>query len=99
VRVKSSGRVSSVGLATRYGLDCPGIESRWAARLSAPVQTSRGVHPASSTMDTGSVSYGMKRPGRGVDHPPLLASRLKSRAVPLLPAWAVMVLCVVNFTL
>ena len=33
------GRDSSVGIATRYGLDCPGIESRWVARFSAPVQT------------------------------------------------------------
>ena len=27
--VKTSGRDSSVGIATRYGLDGPGIESRW----------------------------------------------------------------------
>jgi len=33
------GRDSSVGTATRYGLDGPGIESRWGARFSAPVQT------------------------------------------------------------
>ena len=25
-----------VGIATRYGLDDPGIESRWGARLSKP---------------------------------------------------------------
>ena len=31
------GRDSSVGIATRYGLDGPGIESRWGARFSAPV--------------------------------------------------------------
>jgi hypothetical protein len=28
----------SVGIATRYGLDSPGIKSRWGARFSAPVQ-------------------------------------------------------------
>jgi hypothetical protein len=33
------GRDSSIGIATRYGLDGPGIESRWGARFSAPVQT------------------------------------------------------------
>ena len=33
------GRDSSVGIATCYGLDVPGIESRWGARFSAPVQT------------------------------------------------------------
>ena len=30
-------RHGSVGIATRYGLDGPGIESRWLARFSAPV--------------------------------------------------------------
>jgi hypothetical protein len=31
---------------------------------------------------------GVKRPGRGVDHPPHLAPRLrKSKAIPLLPLW------------
>ena len=34
-------------------------------------------------------SPGVKRPGRDVNHPPHLASRLrKSKAVPLLPVWA-----------
>jgi len=47
------GRDSSVGIATLYGLDGPGIESRWGARFSAPVQTGPGAHPASYTMGTG----------------------------------------------
>ena len=46
------GRDSSVGTATRYGLDGPGIESRWGARFSAPVQTGPGAHPATSTIGT-----------------------------------------------
>ena len=33
------GRDSSVGIATRYWLDDPGIESRWGREFSAPVQT------------------------------------------------------------
>jgi hypothetical protein len=33
------GRHSSVGIATRYEVDCPEIESRWGAGFSAPVQT------------------------------------------------------------
>ena len=70
------GRDSSVGIATRYGLDGPGIESRWGARFFVSVQTGPGTHPASYTMGTGSFP-GVKRPGRGVDHPPHLASRLK----------------------
>jgi hypothetical protein len=45
------------------------IESRWGARFSAPVQTGPGAHPASCTKGTGSF-LGVKRPGRGADHPP-----------------------------
>ena len=70
------GRDGSVGTATRYGLDGPGIESRWGVRFSAPSQTGPGNHPASYAMGTGSL-LGVKRPGRGADHPPPLAPRLK----------------------
>ena len=45
-------------------------------RFSTSVQTGPGAHPASYTMST--VSFpGVKRPGRGVDHPPHLTPRLK----------------------
>ena len=47
-------RDSSVGTATRYVLDGPGIESRWETKFSAPVQTGSGANPASCTMGTGS---------------------------------------------
>jgi hypothetical protein len=51
----------------------------------AHVQTGPGAHPASCTKGTGSFQ-GVKRPGRGADHPPHLAPRSKrSRATPLLP--------------
>jgi len=33
-----------VGITTGYGLDGLGIESRWVARFSAPVQTGPGAH-------------------------------------------------------
>jgi len=49
---------SIVGIATCYGLDGPGIESRWGARFSASIQTGPGSHPASYTMGTGSLSWG-----------------------------------------
>jgi len=49
-----SHRAISVGIATRNGLDVPGIQSRWQARLSAPVQTGPGAHPASYTVGTDS---------------------------------------------
>jgi len=48
------GSGSVVGIATGYGLDDPGIESRCGARFSAPVQTGPGDHPASCTIGTGS---------------------------------------------
>ena len=69
------GRDSSVGVATRYGLDGPRIESRWGARFSAPVQTGPGDHSVSCTMGTGSF-YGLKQPGRGADHPPNLSAEV-----------------------
>ena len=67
---------SAVGIATRSGLDGQGIEFRWGARFSAPVQTGPGAHSASFPMGSGSIA-GVKRTGRGVDHPPHLALRLK----------------------
>ena len=46
------------------------------ASFSAPVQTGTGAHRASYTRGTGSF-LGVKRPGRGVDHPPQLQPKLK----------------------
>ena len=40
------GRDSSVGIATRYGLDGPRIESWCGARFSAPFRTGPGAHPS-----------------------------------------------------
>ena len=52
IYIWTTGRVSAVGIATRFGLGGPGIES---------FQTGPGAHPASYTMGTGS-SQGVKRP-------------------------------------
>jgi hypothetical protein len=85
----AGGPGSSVGIMTDYGLDGPGIESRWEARFSAPVQTGPGAHPASCTMGTGSFP-GVKY-GRGVTlttHPLLVPRSWKSRTVPLPTLWA-----------
>jgi hypothetical protein len=60
----AGGLGSSVGIATGYGLDGPGIETRWEARFSAPVQTGPGVHPASCAVGTG--SFPEVESGRGV---------------------------------
>jgi hypothetical protein len=72
------GPGSSVGTATGYGLDDPGIESWLGARFSAPVQTGSGAHPASCTMGTGS-SPGVKN-GQGMTltpHPLLVPLVMK----------------------
>ena len=74
---------SSVGIATDYGLDVPGIESR-SGRDFPPVQTGREAHPTSCTMGTGSFP-GVKS-GRGVlltAHPLLAPRSWKST-----PVWA-----------
>ena len=47
------GRDSSVGIATRYGLDGPGIESCWGQDVP---HLSRPGHSASCTMGTESFS-------------------------------------------
>jgi hypothetical protein len=60
---------SPVGIVTGYGLDGPGIESRWGRRVFAHVQTDPGAHPDSCTIGTGYFP-GVKRPGHGADHPP-----------------------------
>ena len=69
---------SSVGIATRCRLDGTGIDSWWGARFPAPVQTASNAHPASYTVGTGSLP-GVKRPGRGVDHPPPSSAEVKER--------------------
>jgi hypothetical protein len=64
------GPGSSVGIATGYGLDSPGIESRWGGGdFSHTSRLPPGAHPTSCTMATGFFP-GVKRPGRDVDHPP-----------------------------
>ena len=97
------GPGSSVGIAARYGLDGPGIKSRWGARFSAPVQTGPWDHPASCTMGTGSF-VGVKSSWGVMLTPHLLLVpwSWKGRAIPLLPLWAVQSLSVctwVHFTL
>jgi len=56
-----TGRASLVGIATGYGLDGPGIESRWEARFTSSVQTGPGAHPAFCTMGTGCKAVGAWR--------------------------------------
>ena len=81
-----SGPGSSVGIATGYGLDGPGIESRW--RRDFPYLSSQalGAQPASCKIGTGSF-LGVKS-GRVViltPHPLLVPWSRKSRAIRLHP--------------
>ena len=84
-----SGPGSSVGIATDYRLDDPGIESRWGQDFS-PVQTGPGAHPASCTMGTG--AFPRVKCGWDVlltTHFLLAPRSWKSRAIPLpTPLWA-----------
>jgi hypothetical protein len=106
------GPGSSVGIATDYGLDGPGIEAvgffimekstarslsvfrlipeqfqtnkyttRANSRKKKPVEVRFFAHvqpgPGSCTMGTGSFP-GVKRPGRGADHPPPSSAEVKN---------------------
>ena len=64
-----AGLHSSVGIATRYELYVPGIESQCGRDIPQPSRPAPAAHPASYSMDTGAFQ-GVKRPGRGVDTPP-----------------------------
>ena len=78
------GPCSVVGMATGYGLDGWGIESRWGMRFTAPVQTGHEAHPASCTYN----GYRVFPGDRGVTltpHPLVVPWSRKSRAIPLLP--------------
>ena len=84
------GPDSSVGIATGYGLDGPGIESRWGRDFPHLSRPALGARPASCTLGTGSFP-GVKS-GRGVKLAPnsLLVPWLwKGKAIPLLPLWDV----------
>ena len=61
------GPGSSVDIVTTYGLDGPGIESRWGARFSTPVLTGPEAHPAPCTIGTGSFPGVNVRPERDAD--------------------------------
>jgi hypothetical protein len=82
------GPGSTVGIPTGYGLDGPGIESRWGRDF--PHLSSPGAHPASCTMGTGSFPGVKSSQGMMLTPYSLLVPwSWKSRAIPLLPLWAI----------
>jgi hypothetical protein len=64
---------SSVGVATCYGLDGLGIESRWGRDLPHPCRPA--LVPTQPPVQWVPGLSGVQRPGRGLNHP--LAPRLK----------------------
>ena len=73
-----SGPGSVVGIATGYGLDGPGVESRWGRDFPHLSRPALGAHPASCAMGTGSFP-GVKS-GQGVKltpHPLLVPLVMK----------------------
>jgi len=70
------GLDSSVDIATRYGLEGPGVEFRCWRDFSnrSPV-----AQPASCTMGIDFLSRWLKRPGRGVGHSPPYNTEIKER--------------------
>ena len=81
---------SLVCIATGYGLEGPGIESRWGRDFPHLSRPALGpTHPPVQWVP--SISQGVKS-GRGVTltpHPLLVPWSRKCRAIPLLPLWAI----------
>ena len=72
------GRDSSVGIATRYELNGPGIESRWGRDIPHPSRPALGLP---SLLYSGyRVSFPrVKRTGRGVGHTSTSSAEVKER--------------------
>ena len=72
------GRDRSVGIATCYGLESPGMKSRWGRDFPQPSRPALG--PTQPPIQGYRVSFpGVKRPGLGVDHPPSSSAEVKER--------------------
>ena len=72
------GRGSSVSIATCYGLDGPGIESRWGRDFPHPSRPALGPTQPPIQRVPG-ISRGVKRPGRGFNHQPPSGVEVKER--------------------
>ena len=68
-----SGPGNSVGIATGYGLDGPGIEFRWGEIFRRPDRALEHSQPPVQWIP--GLSRGRKRPGRDAEKSPLLVRR------------------------
>jgi hypothetical protein len=85
LNVFTGGRDSAVGISTRR-VSKPAERVVKDFVFSVPVQTGRGIHPASSTMDTGDLYQGQSGWGVALTSDRHVTTRLRvSRAVPLFP--------------
>jgi hypothetical protein len=67
---------SSVGITNDYGLDGPGIESRWGREFSHTSSPAPGPTQPPVQWIPG-FSPGVKLPGRGANHPPTYSADVK----------------------
>jgi hypothetical protein len=75
--IRFRGPGSSVGIATDYGLDGPGIESRWGRHFSHTCRPALGPTKPHLQWVPG-LFPGLKRPGRGAEHPPLSSAEIEN---------------------
>ena len=92
-RLSSADRYSSVGIATRYGPDGPGIESREGRDFPDPSRPALRTTQLPIKWGPGLFPW-VKRLGRGVDHPSHLVPKVKERVElclysPSGPSWPV----------
>jgi hypothetical protein len=72
------GQDTVIGTTTFYELEGPGIESRWGRGFTHPSSLTLGpIQPLVPWVP--SLLLGVKRPGRGVDHPPPSSAKVKER--------------------
>ena len=71
---------SVVGVATRYGLDGPGLEPRWGRDFPEPMETGPEVQPASVQWVSGLFAR-----GKATTHPLIAPGSSMARAIALPP--------------
>jgi hypothetical protein len=75
----SKAKISVVGIATRYGLEGQGIESRYWRDFTYPSRPTLGPTQPPIRWGTGSFPGGGETAGRGVKHPLQSSAEVKER--------------------